>query len=73
MGSLFSKPKTPEVKVPDPPPPPPERSAEDTAALAEEQRRKRSTEGRGSTSFTGGQGAGLGATALRYLGSVSRT
>lgn len=74
MAALFSTPKMPEVKTPDPAPPPPTRSAEDTSALAAEQRaRFFQRGGRGATSLTGGTGTGGGVSAIRFLGGAART
>lgn len=74
MAGLFSKPKVPEVKTPDPLPPAPERSSEETAALAEEQRSRFARRaGRASTMLTGGAGADSGSSAIRFLGGAART
>lgn len=74
MAALFSKPKTPTVVTPEPPPPAPERSNDETATLAAEQRAKFNKRGgRGFTMLTGGQGAGSGMSAMRFLGGAART
>jgi hypothetical protein len=73
MAALFSKPKTPDPVLPNPLPPPPDRSSDETAALAAEQRQKAAKGGRAFTMLTGGQGAGTGAVASRYLGAAART
>lgn len=73
MAALFSKPKVPEVSTPDPLPPPPERSADDTARLAQEQRSRFARGGRAFTALTGGQGAGTGMSAARFLGAAAGT
>lgn len=74
MSALFSKPKTPTVVVPDAPPPAPERSSDEVEQLAAEQRSKFSKRGgRAFTMLTGGQGAGSGTSAMRFLGGAART
>lgn len=74
MSGLFSKPKVPEVRTPDPLPPAPERTAEETAALAEDQRsRFARRSGRAGTMLTGGSGTEGGSSAIRFLGGAART
>lgn len=74
MAALFSSPKMPEVKTPDPLPPAPERSAEVTSALAAEQRSRFFRRGgRAGTMLTGGSGAGGGTSAISFLGGAART
>lgn len=72
MSSLFSKPKMPEVRTPDPIPPQ-DRTADQTAELAAEQRRKYGTGGTAQTWLTGGTGASTGSTTSRFLGGAART
>lgn len=74
MAGLFGSPAIPEVRMPDAAPPAPTRTAEETASLAASQREgffRRG--GRAATSLTGGAGAGVGASALRFLGGAART
>jgi len=73
MAALFKKPKSPEIRDTNPSPPPPERTDEETAALAAEQRSKFARQGRAFTMLTGGQGAGTGMSASRFLGASART
>lgn len=74
MAALFSTPKMPEVKTPDPLPPAPVRSAEDTSNLAAQQRESFFRRGgRASTMLTGGAGTGGGVSAIRFLGGAART
>lgn len=72
MSSLFSKPKTQEVKTPDPIPVD-ERTPTQTADAAAEQRKRYSGGGSVSSWLTGGTGAATGATASRFLGGAART
>lgn len=74
MAALFSTPKMPEVRTPDPLPPAPTRSAEDTSALAASQRESFFRRGgRASTMLTGGAGTGGGVSVIRFLGGAART
>lgn len=74
MAALFSKPKMPEVRAPDPLPPPPERSSDETVALAEAQRAELAKRrGRAATMLTGGSGASGGSAAISFLGGAART
>lgn len=72
MSALFSTPKTPEVRTPDPIPPQ-TRTADQTAELAAEQRRKYAAGGSAQTWLTGGRGADSGSTTSRFLGGAART
>lgn len=75
MGALFSRPKTPEVRAPQPLPPAPERTSEEVQDLAAQQREELlKRRGRASTWLTGGSGASTPSiSSQRYLGGAART